>query len=46
VVLAALERENMKIIEEVYETLKDDKEVMGWVERVKGYEWVRVVEDG
>jgi len=42
--LAALERENMKIIGEVYEALKDDKEVREWMEMIKGHEWVKMVE--
>jgi len=42
--LEKLERENMKVIEEVYEALRGDEEVMGWVEKIKVHEWVRVVE--
>ena len=34
----------MKVIEEVYEALRGDEEVMGWVEKIKVHEWVRVVE--
>ncbi len=41
--LAALERENMKIIEAVYQRLEGDSEVQAWIEKIKGHEWVRVV---
>lgn len=41
-----LERMNMEIIEEVYQRLREDGEVQALVERIKGHEWVRVVEGG
>jgi len=42
--LAALERANMQIIEEVYGALRGDAEVQEWIERIRGHEWVKVVE--
>ncbi len=39
-----LERMNMEIIEEVYRRLREDGEVQALVERIKGHEWVRVIE--
>ncbi|OFV67339.1 MAG: hypothetical protein SCAL_001608 [Candidatus Syntrophoarchaeum caldarius] len=39
--LEKLERENMKTIEEVYEAIKADGEIMELIERIKGHEWVR-----
>jgi len=42
--LEELERENMKMIEEVYRALVGNREVQAWIERIKSHEWVRVVE--
>ena len=42
--LEKLERENAKTIEEVYRALVGDHELQAWIERIKGHEWVRVVE--
>jgi len=42
--LEKLERENTKTIEEVYRALVGDHELQAWIERIKGHEWVRVVE--
>ena len=42
--LRKLKNENMKTIEEVYEAIKADGEIMELIERIKGHEWVRVVE--
>ena len=36
--LAALERENMKTIEEVYQRLREDGEVQVWIEKIKAHE--------
>ena len=33
-------------IEEVYEAIKSDRAIMSLIERIKGHEWVRVVEGG
>ena len=38
------ERENTKTIEEVYRALVGDHELQAWIEKIKGHEWVRVVE--
>jgi len=35
----------MKTIEEVYEAIKADREIMELMERIKRHEWVRVVEE-
>ena len=42
--LEKLERENTKRIEEVYRALVGDHELQAWIEKIKGHEWVRVVE--
>jgi len=42
--LEKLEKENTKTIEEVYRTLGGDHELQAWIEKIKGHEWVRVVE--
>ena len=42
--LEKLERENMSTIEWAYQRLKSDSEVQALIERIKGHEWVRVVE--
>ncbi len=39
-----LEKESMGIIEGVYNALIKDKEIPKQIERIKGHEWVRVVE--
>jgi len=42
--LETLERENMKTIKKVYRALVGNREVQAWIEKIKGHEWVRVVE--
>ena len=42
--LEKVEKENSKIIEGVYSTLIKDKEVQKQIKRIKGHEWVKVVE--
>ena len=42
--LEDLENENLKTIIEVAESIKSDREIMELIERIKGHEWVRVVE--
>jgi len=42
--LEDLENENLKTIIEVAESIKADREIMELIERIKGHEWVRVVE--
>ena len=37
------EKENLKIIEGVYDDLIKDKEVQEQIEQIKGHEWVKVV---
>ncbi|MBC2693887.1 MAG: hypothetical protein HF982_01105, partial [Desulfobacteraceae bacterium] len=43
--LAALEGANMQTIGDVYDALRSDLDVEEWIERIRGHEWVRVVED-
>ena len=42
--LEDLENENLKTIIEVVEAIKADREIVELIERIKGHEWVRVVE--
>ena len=42
--LEDLENENLKTIIEVVEAIKADREIMELIERIKGHEWVRVIE--
>ena len=42
--LEKLERENTKTIEEVYRALVGDHELQAQIGKIKGHEWVRVVE--
>ena len=39
-----MKEEYLKTIKEVVEAIKADEEIMGLIERIKGHEWVRVVE--
>jgi len=42
--LQKLEKENMEIIEEVYQSLLSDEKIKELIERIKSHEWVRVIE--
>jgi len=42
--LAALDGANMQTIMDVYNALHSDSDVGEWIERIRGHEWVRVVE--
>jgi len=42
--LEKLERENMEVINEVYRSLTQDKEVEKWIEKIKSHKWVKVIE--
>ena len=44
--LEALEGENMKTIEKVYEAIKADRAIMSLIERIKSHGWVGVIEGG
>jgi len=33
----------MRIIEETYNNLKDDKEVKEWINKIKSYEWFKII---
>ena len=42
--LEKVEKENMKIIVEVYKALKEDVKVKELIEKIKSHEWVKVIE--
>jgi len=42
--LVSLEKQNLKIIESVHNALIKDKEILEQIERIKGHEWMKVVE--
>ena len=42
--LEELEEENMKTVEEICKTLKEDVKVEKLIEKIKSHEWVRVIE--
>ncbi|OFV67330.1 MAG: hypothetical protein SCAL_001599 [Candidatus Syntrophoarchaeum caldarius] len=42
--LKDLENENLKTIIEVVKAIKSDREIMELIEKIKGHEWVRLVE--
>jgi len=43
--LGELEKENLKTIEEVFESLKNDKQIQKQIEKIKSHEWVKVIEE-
>jgi len=42
--LENLEKENLKIIEAVYNSLTNDKQIQRQVEEIKSHEWVKIIE--
>lgn len=44
--LEKLEKENLGTIQEVYESIKQDTEIIGLIERIRSHEWVKVIEGG
>ena len=44
--LEKLEEENLKTVEEVYESLKGDEEIRKWIDTIGSHEWVKVIEGG
>ncbi len=42
--LKKLEKENLKIIEGIYKSLKNDGEVQKWIEKIRSHEWVKIIE--
>jgi len=42
--LENLEKENLKTIEEVYNSLVNDKQIQKQIEKIKSHEWVKVIE--
>ena len=43
--LRELEKEDLKVVQRVVDSIKDDSEVHGWVEKIMGHRWVRVIEE-
>jgi len=43
--LQKLEKDNVKAVEESYNTLLNDQEVKKWVEKIKSHKWVKVIEE-
>ena len=41
--LEELEKENLNTVDEVYKSLKEDKEVQNWIKKIKSHEWVRII---
>lgn len=44
--LERLEEENLKTIKKVYESMREDKEINKWIEKIKSHEWVKIIEGG
>ena len=42
--LDKLEKENMKVINKIYHSVTQDKDVQKWVEGIKSHKWVKVIE--
>ena len=42
--LRQLEEQNLKIIQEVYEAIKNDEEINKLIEKIKSHEWVKIIE--
>ena len=42
--LETLEKENLKIIEEVYNSLVNDEQIQKQIEKIKSHEWVKIIE--
>ncbi|MDK2946329.1 MAG: hypothetical protein PWQ85_1108 [Geotoga sp.] len=42
--LEEMEKENMKVIEQVYNSMNDDPEVQKLVEKIKSHKWVKIIE--
>jgi len=40
-----LEENNLKTIQEVYETIRNDKEIKKSIEKIKSHEWVKIIEN-
>jgi len=34
----------MKVIEQVYNSMKDNKEIQKWIEKIKFHEWIKTIE--
>jgi len=43
--LERLEKENLGIIKEVYESLKNSPEVQEWIDKIRSHEWIKVIEE-
>jgi len=42
--LEELEKENMKVIEQVYNSIKSDSEIQKWIGKMKSHEWIKKIE--
>lgn len=42
--LERLEKENLKSIEEVYKSIKQDVAIQKWIERIRSHDWVKLIE--
>jgi len=42
--LEKVEKENIDVINKVYHSLTQDKEVRKWTERIKSHEWIKIIE--
>ena len=42
--LERLEKENLKVVKEVYKELEEDREVAMWIEKIKSHEWIKMIE--
>ena len=39
-----LEKENLETIQEVYDSMRQDKEINMWIEKIKSHDWVKTIE--
>jgi len=35
----------MKIVEEIYNSLKSNPEIKKWIKNIKSHEWIKVIEE-
>lgn len=34
----------MRVIQEIYESLKANKEIEKWIEKIKSHKWIKIIE--
>ena len=44
--LEKLVKENMKVIEQVYNSIKNNAEIQKWIKKMKSHKWIKVIEKG